>query len=58
MRNVELALFVDHDLFRGWRLILGPQPADEALGLFGPAFLVELDQAGEDLLVGQIRGQP
>ena len=38
----------------GRRLILGPQPADEAFGLLGPALLVELDQAGKDLLVGEI----
>src|SRR3546814_2657696 len=30
------------------------QPADQSLGLFGSAFLVERDEAGKDFLVGEI----
>ena len=46
------------DLRRGGSggLEFGAEPADQALGLFGGAGLVERDKAGEDVLVAQVCG--
>jgi hypothetical protein len=45
--DVELALLAHHDALSRRRLVLGPQPAHEPLGLLGPPLLIQLDQARE-----------